>query len=274
MNVCVEASFDAAVPGSPGASLVRWFRAARTGLYRDLVEAEARSGGEVVSEAQIVPDIDDLVRRFPRIGKTWPQFEEELAAFPWGAQLVFLTEGGEPEVLGRASSYHVLRDGSIWRASALTKVNSPDDVASCTAVVDFLYAALDGSSPLYGHIEWDNFDELTNLDTVLRRKRRTSLREGRQFLRGYAWVTVCPAELVTRLGGAAALEDSGVFHRVFPLRAGGVLLQASATMDGYTEQVMERVFEALAPVLPPGEPSPDPAHPDTRFVPRDAATVR
>ncbi|WP_328443335.1 hypothetical protein OG780_44425 [Streptomyces sp. NBC_00386] len=262
------------MPGSRGASLVRWFRAVRTGLYSGLVEAEAGSGGGVVSEAQIVPDIDDLVRRFPRIGKTWPQFEEELAAFPWGAQLVFLTEGGELDDLGRASSYHVLSDGSIWRASALAKVNSPDDAASCTAVVDFLYAALDGSSPLYGHIEWDNFDELTNLDTVLRRRRRTSLREGRQFLRGYAWVTVCPAELVTRLGGAAVLEDSGAFHRVFPLRAGGVLLQASATMDGYTDQVMERVFEALAPVLPPGEPRPDPAHPYTRFVPRDAATVR
>ncbi|MFE4703287.1 hypothetical protein ACFRIC_40090 [Streptomyces sp. NPDC056738] len=274
MNVSVQASFDAAVPDGPGASLIRWFRTARTGLYRGLVEAEAGSGGGVVSAAHIVPDIDDLVRRFPRIGKTWPQFEEELAAFPWGAQLVFLTQGGEPEVLGRASSYHVLRDGSIWRASALTTVNSPDDAASCTAVVDFLHAALDGSNPLYGHIEWDDFDELTNLDTVLRRKPRTSLREGRQFLRGYAWVTVCPAELAARLGGAAALEDSGAFHRVLPLRARGVLLQASATMDGYTDQVMEGVFETLAPVLPPGEPSPDPARPDTRFVPRDAATVR
>ncbi|MEY2248892.1 hypothetical protein AB8A21_39240 [Streptomyces sp. BF23-18] len=137
-----------------------------------------------------------------------------------------------------------------------------------------LHAALDGSSPLYGHIEWDNFDELTNLDVVLRRRRRPSLREGRRFLRGYAWVTVCPAELAARLGGAATLEDSGAFHRVLPLRAGGVLLQASVTMDGYTDQVMERVFETLAPVLPPGEPRPDPAHPYMRFVPRDAATVR
>lgn len=70
MNVCVEVSFDAAAPGSPGTSLVWWFRAARTGLYRGLVKAEAGSGGggEGVSEAQIVPDIDDLVHRFPRIG--------------------------------------------------------------------------------------------------------------------------------------------------------------------------------------------------------------
>lgn len=133
---------------------------------------------------------------------------------------MFLTEGGELEVLGRASSYHVLSDGSIWRASASAGVNSPDDAASCTAVVDFLYAALDGSSPVFGRIDGDNFDELTNLDAVLRRRKRTSLREGRRFLRGYAWVTVCPAELAVRLGGAAALEDSGAFHRVLPLRAG------------------------------------------------------
>ncbi|MET8291129.1 hypothetical protein ABZV80_38900 [Streptomyces sp. NPDC005132] len=133
---------------------------------------------------------------------------------------------------------------------------------------------LDGSNPVFGRIEWRNFNEVTNLDAVLLRKRRTSLREGRRFLRGYAWVTVCPAELTERLGGTAVLEDSGAFHRVLPLRAGGVLLQASATMAGYTDQVMERVFEVLAPVLPPGEPSPDPAHPYLRFVPRDAATVR
>ncbi len=54
---------------------------------------------------------------------------------PLRAQLVCLAKDGEPEVLGRASSYHVLGDGSIWRASASTDVNSPDDAASCTAVV-------------------------------------------------------------------------------------------------------------------------------------------
>jgi hypothetical protein len=53
-----------------------------------------------------------------------------------------------------------------------------------------------------------------------------------------------------------------------------VLLQASDTLAGYTDQVMQRVFEALAPVLPPGEPRPDPAYPEMRFVPRDAAGVR
>ncbi|MET8102848.1 hypothetical protein ABZV29_41550 [Streptomyces sp. NPDC005236] len=118
---------------------------------------------------------------------------------------VFTLDAGEVDVLGRAGSYHVLSDGSIWRASASVSVNSPDDRASCTALVDFLHTALDGSSPLFGRLEWDNSDEFTNLDALLRRRKRTSLREGRRFLRGYAWVTACPAELAAQLGGAGGL---------------------------------------------------------------------
>ncbi|KQW06964.1 hypothetical protein [Streptomyces sp. Root369] len=274
MNVYIEASFDIAAPDGPGESLVQWFRAARDRLFGGLVEAEATGGGEVVSEARVIRHIDDSPRRFPKVGETWEQFEEGLAAFPWGAGLSFLTDDGEPDERGRANSYHVLRDGSIWRASASASVDSPDDAESCAALVDFLRAALDASNPTFGRIEWRNFNELTNLDAVLRRKKRTSLRESRQFLRGYAWATVCPAELAARLGGATALENSGAFHRVLPMRAGGVLLQASDTLAGYTDQVMERVFETLAPVLPPGEPRPDPAFPYLRFVPRDAAGVR
>jgi hypothetical protein len=273
MKVYIEASLDTGAPNGPGESLIQWFRAARTKLFSGLIEAESKGEGDAVSTAQIVPDIDDSVHDFPRVGEVWAQFEEELATFPWGAGLLFLTDGGELAELGRASSYHALSDGSIWRASASVSVNSPENAASCAMLVDFLHAALDGSNPVFGRIAWDNFNEVTNLDAVLRRRRRTSLREGRQLLRGYAWVTVCPAELAAQLGGVAALEDSRAFHRVVPLRAGGVLLQASATMAGFTDQVMERMFEALAPVLPQGEPSPYPAYPDIRFVPRDAATV-
>jgi hypothetical protein len=275
MNVYIEALFDAGVPNGQGVSLVHWFRTARARLFADLVEAEAKGGGEVVSEARVVPHIDDSPHDFPHVGvEEWGQFEEGLAAFPWAAALLFFSYRGELSELGRARSLHVLRDAAMWRASAGVTVSCPDDAASCAVLVDFVREALDGSNPAFGRIELDNFDELTNLDAVLRRKKRTSLRESRRFLRGYSWATVCPAELSARLGGAAALESSGAFHRVLPLRAGGVLLQASDTLAGYTDQVMQRVFEALAPVLPPGEPRPDPVYPEMRFVPRDAAGVR
>jgi hypothetical protein len=161
----------------------------------------------------------------------------------------------------------------LWHAEAAVTVD-PEDAAACAVLVEFLRDALDACNPTFGRVELNNFNELTNLDAVLRRKRRKSLRESRQFVRGYAWVTVCPAELSARLGGPAALAASGAFHRVVPLRAGGVLLQASETLAGYTDTVMERVFVALAPVLPEGEPHPDPAYPYMRFVPRDAAAAR
>ncbi|MFF2101776.1 hypothetical protein [Streptomyces sp. NPDC058202] len=275
MDVYIEAVFDnGGVPDAPGRTLVQWFRTARLELFKDLVEAEAAGEGKVVSEAQLIGHVDDAPRRFPQVGRTWRQFEEGLAAFPWGANIIFLSGQGELRTLGRTSSLHVLGGGSAWRASAAVTLNAPGDVSSCRALVDFLHTALDSSAPAFGRIEGNNFHELTNLDAALRRRKRTSLRESRQFLRGYAWVTVCPAELTARFGGAANLEKSGAFHRVLPLQAGGVLLQASDTLTGYTDQVMQRVFEALAPVLPPGEPRPDPAYPAMRFVPRDAATIR
>lgn len=81
---------------------------------------------------------------------------------------------------------------------------------------------------------------------------------GRRVLRGYSWVTVCPAELAARLGGAAALAGCGAFVRVEELPRGAVWLQATEDFAGYDEAAMRRVFEALAPVLPAGQPEPDP----------------
>ncbi len=129
--------------------------------------------------------------------------------------MTFLSGRGELRDLGRTSSYHALGEGSVWRASAAVTVDSPGDAESCAALVDFLLAALETSNPAFGRIEWRNFSEVTNLDAVLRRKKRTSLRESRRFLRGYAWATVCPAELSARLGGAVALERSGPFTGCF-----------------------------------------------------------
>ncbi|MHA5053001.1 hypothetical protein [Streptomyces sp. SD15] len=273
MNVYIEASFDAAVGVGPGESLIQWFRAAQARLFGGLAKAAASGGEGVVSQAHVRQDIDDSPRRFPHVNDNWKHFEECLASFPWGTALHYFKDDGELAELGRASTHHVLTDGSLWHAEAAVTVD-PEDAGACAALVDFLREALDASNPAFGRVELNNFNDFTNLDAVLRRKRRKSMRESRQFLRGYAWVTVCPAELAAHLGGAPVLEASGAFHRVIPLRAGGVLLQGSETLAGYTDAVMERVFVALAPVLPEGEPRPDPAYPYMRFVPRDAARAR
>lgn len=274
MDVYIEASFDGAAAVEPGASLIQWFRVARARLFSELVAAEASRGERVLTLARVTQGIDDAPLRFSDVSNAWGDLEESLAAFPWRARITFLKDGDEMAELGSVSTHHAFTDGSLWKASAAVVVESPDDSSRCAALVDFLSEALDGSSPTFGRIEFDNFNELTNIEAVLRRRKRKSLRESRQTLRGYAWVTVCPAELLARLGGASALEVSGAFHRVVPLSAGGVLLQASETLGGYTDDVMERVFATLAPVLPEGEPHPDPAYPYMRFVPRNAATAR
>ncbi|GAA3866013.1 hypothetical protein GCM10023084_19090 [Streptomyces lacrimifluminis] len=146
-----------------------------------------------------------------------------------------------------------------------------DDSSFSADIVNFLVSALDSTNPAFGRVcVGEPMKEKTNLDTVLRKKIWRSVSEARHFLRGYAWVTVCPEELTEELGGAGSLERTGAFHRVFPLASGGTVLQATETVSGYSEEAMHRTFEILAPVLPSGLPRFDPANPMVRFVPEDA----
>ncbi|MFF1676262.1 hypothetical protein [Streptomyces sp. NPDC058256] len=117
------------------------------------------------------------------------------------------------------------------------------------------------------------FSDIANLETGLRRNLRKSLRESRSYLRGYAWVTGVPSEPGARLGGRQRLAATGAFHRVEELRSGGLLLQATETLAGYSDHAMRGIFAALAPVLPPGIPREDPAHPEMRLVFEDASGV-
>ncbi|GAA2334448.1 hypothetical protein GCM10010431_67010 [Streptomyces kunmingensis] len=55
-----------------------------------------------------------------------------------------------------------------------------------------------------------------------------------------------------------------------PLTAGGVVLQATATIAEFSDEALRQVSEALRPVLPPGTPRPDPAHPELQFIAEDA----
>ncbi|MGW0665352.1 hypothetical protein [Streptodolium elevatio] len=100
------------------------------------------------------------------------------------------------------------------------------------------------------------------------------LPDSRLYLRGYHWLTVCPQELADKLGGPHALEATGAFVDVTPLRSGGVWLQATDTFADYDMAAATRVWNALAPVLRPGLPRTPDHHDPTpvRLVPEDAAT--
>jgi hypothetical protein len=114
----------------------------------------------------------------------------------------------------------------------------------------------------FGHLTDDAWEPgSTALDEVVLRARpgrAESMMAGREVLRGYSWVTVCPRELAERLGGADGLAASGAFAEVEELPHGGMWLQATDHFVEYDDAAVRRVFEVLAPVLPKGMPKPDP----------------
>lgn len=139
---------------------------------------------------------------------------------------------------------------------------------------DFLAAALDKANPSFGIVTDDNLIQATSLDVALRRSHLVSAQESRSWLRGYSWITICPAELVERIGGADSLVTSGAFAHVHQLSAGGVILQATETLAEYDEAAMRRTFHLLAPVLPRGAPRPLPGRAPGKLVYEDAANIR
>jgi hypothetical protein len=130
-----------------------------------------------------------------------------------------------------------------------------------------------GEVPIaFGAITPDRRYPSDALDHALRRHTDESRVESGQYLRGYAWVTVCPRALAWRLGGAPGLSRSGAFFKVQELPSGDVLLQATDLPHQFDREALRVVWSALAPVLPPGIPTEGPldAYP-LELVMEDAA---
>lgn len=269
MDIYVEATLDSRTATPPGAAEVRWFATALSGPLAHLVRAEEH--GDVITRTLIQKSPSGKDTKFAHLGRNRPLLDGALAMRPEWA----VTEFYGDDVLGRVLARRVCPGESFSQLVIGLRADPAQrsDTRFCSAVVEFLATALDEVNPLFARIEHDIFDDETNLDIALLRDSCESIQLGRTHLRGYAWVTVCPEELVRRLGGSGELQQRGAFARVIPLRSGGALLQASETLAGYTDDAMRKVFEALAPVLPPGEPTPDPAYPEVRFVPQDPGSL-
>jgi hypothetical protein len=89
----------------------------------------------------------------------------------------------------------------------------------------------------------------TRLDSALRRSHQESIDAARQLLRGYEWVTILPKELAPRF-----IPAQEAFAEVRLLANGGLLLRATENPLAYGPAQARRVFEALRPLLPPGQP--------------------
>jgi hypothetical protein len=163
------------------------------------------------------------------------------------------------ELILRAEWFGTARQHVRLQASARLRPGVPaQPVAS--ALVDAVATVADGADPNYGEVvvNSERRPPSTNLDIALRRTASRSADAARSELRGYEWVTVCPAELVTRLGGAEAIRATGAFAEVRALAGGGAVLVATKSPANYGPAAAARVFAAVAPVLPPGQPRPLP----------------
>lgn len=271
MGLRAMVTFDAATGGGIGNGLVSWYYAALTGPLKDLVEQEPQGGAYSAAETHA----DQRAERmdFGLVSTGWDAMRQELLRAPETAFVTLWSESPDtPAAHVRSSSINVRRPNMGGQLTLGDALGSPDDPAYCDSAVEFLIAALDAVNPAFAWLG-DNgpatYD--TNLDCVLGRRVRDSVREARTFLRGYSWTTVCPEELSQRLGGPQALAATGAFHRIIPLTAGGVVIQATRTVADYTDDAVRRVFDALRPILPPGKPQFDPAHPELRYFPADAS---
>lgn len=141
----------------------------------------------------------------------------------------------------------------------------------CDAVLGVVRETGAQADPVYGEVLVNRIPRspLTALDMVLRRNPIVSLQESRRFLRGYEWVTVCPAGIAATLGGAEALRASGAFAEVTELGAGRLLLRATDPA-AWTDEAVRRVFEAVRPALPPGQPRQPQHETITKVVMTDA----
>ncbi|MFJ8846363.1 hypothetical protein ACIRFF_26080 [Streptomyces cyaneofuscatus] len=271
MSLWAIATFDVQTEGGVGNALASWFGAALAHPLRGRLEEESQ--GTAFFSASTRADERAPSREFQPLATEWEAMREELLREPETAHLLYMREYlGRPLVHVRSSSIRVRRPSAQAQLMFGADRGGLGDPAFCSGAVEFLVAALDTVNPAFAWLGADApASEETNLDWVLGRRVRDSVREARMVLRGYSWTTVCPEELSRRLGGPDALAATGAFHAVHPLRAGGVVLQASRTPAEYTDEVLRGVFEALRPVLPPGAPRFEPAHPDLRYVPEDAA---
>jgi len=271
VSLVVSVTLDSRTRGGVGCGLASCFGAALDWPLAEYLERERAGTADTL--ATTLMDEGDADKEFSLAAGEWNAMRAELLRGPEVVSvLVAVPETDRPAVHVMSSSILVKRpNAEVQILLGGEDEERSADAAFCRSVVEFLITALDPVNPAFGRVcAGEPVTPKANLDAALKRKLCTSVAEARQSLRGYAWVTVCPAELTDALGGVDALKKSGAFHRVAPLTSGGTVLQATETLAAFSNEALRRTFHALAPVLPPGVPCFNPAAAYVRFVPEDA----
>ena len=263
--------------GSPRVAAVArgWLREGADRLLGDMTAVETKTPG-VAGSVIVAPGESDPLRARPYSRRGW-----EAALSAAGVHPVHVSVGlrsRRPQAVYTSADVTVARAGtsSPWARLIASATLGPGFAPEVHAEqwVRYLGDVLDTADPAYAQISDLVGSEVdTALDMYLRRS-DVSVQESRTTLRGYAWVTVVPKELVETLGGVAALAESPAVMMARPLSAGGALLQATPTPAEFDSDAMHRLFRLLAPVLPPGMPRPMPGWEGLPVVLKDAAAVR
>jgi hypothetical protein len=150
-----------------------------------------------------------------------------------------------------------------------------DDPAYQQATLAFARSVAESCNPCYGEISYDRGGARTAFENVFRGVPDRTVLDSRATLRGYAWLTICPQEIGDRLGGLAALRDSGAFAQCDVLTNGGYWLLATGDYRDFGQAAAERIFPVVAPALRAGNPLPDtPADPPYYVARRNAAELK
>lgn len=192
--------------------------------------------------------------------------------------LSVLDSAGYPDESPLRASVQRVLDAPDWITLYLTfgesRLKQPKFQRS---LLTFVKSVADQVNPAYGQCEYDDPLGRSALELTLVPPRlpEDTVPNSRQVLRGYSWLTVCPQQLAEQLG-VESVRASGAFHQVEPLKSGGLWLVATSDYRDYDQPAVERVFEAVAPVLPPGLPRrlDQHGHPPDRVALRDATSVQ
>jgi hypothetical protein len=241
----------------PGETVRQWFAAGFADLGGDLAD-RVRAGASrrddrapgVVAASVLSSDGLDL----PWSTSAWQQFLQVASTVPALAALEVHTndDRGRPGRPFLSINCTQPSDDPRWR---ILTFEHDDPAIADTALVRYLRSAAEVSNPSYGEISYTSRLHQSALETGLALLPHDTVPRSRRVARGYAWVTVLAEELGDRLGGVGGLLASGAFTEVTPLTGGGFWLRSTEHWRSYGPAEAERVFRALAPVLPPGRPT-------------------
>jgi hypothetical protein len=154
--------------------------------------------------------------------------------------------------LGLSARYVDLPAYNWWGLKLQASADLLADADRERQLLQLVRSVADTGNPAYGEISFDNTG-LLDFDTSYEHNVGlypwNAVRRATRNPRGYSWLTILAEPVGNRLGGEAALRDSGAFVEVARLVGGGYWLLATSRLAEYDLDAADRVRTVLAPVL-------------------------